>query len=88
MGDIYQLYSILVGAIPRMFDVLRSIRTLSTIMSYSRNTVGAVAVVHHTDCGLLNFDNKFIKDKLTERVAGSPEPVSEVSEMEIGSLGR
>lgn len=57
-------------------------------MSYSRNTVGAVAVVHHTDCGLLNFDNKFIKDKLTERVAGSPEPVSEVSEMEIGSLGR
>ncbi|KAK5122206.1 hypothetical protein LTR85_004116 [Meristemomyces frigidus] len=71
----------------RASDALRSIRTLSTIMSYGRNTVGTVVVVHHTDCGLLNFDDHYVKEKLTERVKDSPELVSEVAKMEIGGLG-
>ncbi|KAK0947276.1 hypothetical protein LTR29_001231 [Friedmanniomyces endolithicus] len=67
-------------------DALRSMRVLSTIMANGQNTLGAVAVVHHTDCGLYhgpNFSDEFIKGKLTERV---PELAKEVEKMELGSF--
>ncbi|KAK4540975.1 hypothetical protein LTR36_008483, partial [Oleoguttula mirabilis] len=70
----------------RARDTLRSLRGLSTIMGYGKNTVGAVAVVHHTDCGMINFDDDFIRGKLKDRVSDSPELVSEVDKMEIGSF--
>ncbi|TKA66838.1 hypothetical protein B0A55_08818 [Friedmanniomyces simplex] len=67
-------------------DALRSMRVLSSIMANGENTLGAVAVVHHTDCGLhhgLNFGNEFIRKKLAERV---PELAGEVEKMDFGSF--
>ncbi|KAK1808700.1 hypothetical protein LTR12_016927, partial [Friedmanniomyces endolithicus] len=67
-------------------DALRSMRVLSTIMANGHNTLGAVAVVHHTNCGLYhgpNFSDEFIKGKLAERV---PELAKEVEKMELGSF--
>ncbi|OQO03144.1 hypothetical protein B0A48_11399 [Cryoendolithus antarcticus] len=64
-------------------DVLRSIRVISTIMSYGRNTVGAVVIVHHTDCGMINFSDDFVKGKLKERHPGHDQ---EIDEMFIGEI--
>ncbi|KAK1071781.1 hypothetical protein LTR12_008584 [Friedmanniomyces endolithicus] len=67
-------------------DALRSMRVLSTIMANGENTLGAVAVVHHTDCGLHhgpNFSDEFIKGRLADR---APELAKEVEKMELGSF--
>lgn len=67
-------------------DVLRSIRVLSGIMANGRNTVGAVAVVHHADCGLRNFSNDQVKELLKERVGLEGERAREVDGLEFGSF--
>ena len=66
-------------------DVLRSIRALSGIMSYGRNTVGAVAVVHHSDCGLRNFSNEQVRDLLKVRADLDEKRSAEVDKMDFGS---
>lgn len=72
----------------RAKDALRSLHVLSSIMGYGKNTLGAVAVVHHTDCGLINFDDKFIQEKIKDRMSDSPELVSEVDKMDFGSFSK
>ena len=52
-------------------------------MSYGRNTVGAVAVIHHTDCGMLNFTNEYMREKLKQRV---PEQGEEIDKLDLGSF--
>lgn len=42
-------------------------RILSAIMSNGKNTLGAVAVVHHTDCGVTQFPKEFIADRIRDR---------------------
>lgn len=64
-------------------DTLRSIRTLSAIMSYGKNTVGCVAVVHHTDCGLRNFGDGEVKELLKVRSELSGTGASEVDQMDF-----
>lgn len=66
-------------------DVLRSIRTLTGIMSNGRNTVGAVAVVHHTDCGLANFGNGEVANLLKQHAHLEGETAKEVERMDFGS---
>lgn len=66
-------------------DVLRSIRVLAGIMSNGRNTVGAVAVVHHTDCGLRNFSNERVRSLLKDRASLDAERAAEVDKMDFGS---
>ncbi|CAJ2511114.1 Uu.00g067390.m01.CDS01 [Anthostomella pinea] len=82
--DLEQGPGIIRNAGGRAKDALRSIEVLSTIMSNGKNTVGAVAVVHHTDCGLLNFSDEFIKNKLKERTSDSPDLAGEIDAMEFG----
>ncbi|KAK3108038.1 hypothetical protein LTR53_017796 [Teratosphaeriaceae sp. CCFEE 6253] len=75
-------------------DVLRSIRALSVVMSHGKSTVGAVAVVHHTDCGLLhdpatggpNFSNEFVREKLQKRVEGDEELIQGLEGVDFGSF--
>jgi carbonic anhydrase len=67
-------------------DTLRSIRVLSGIMSNGRNTVGAVAVVHHRDCGLLNFSNEKVKEQLKIKAELNEQRAKEVDRMEFGSF--
>jgi carbonic anhydrase len=50
-------------------------------MANGRNTLGAVAVIHHTDCGLINFDKKYLDQKLRERVGDNPELLNEIEHM-------
>jgi carbonic anhydrase len=65
---------------------LRSIRTLSGIMSNGKNTVGAVAVVHHTDCGLLNHSNESVREHLKINANLSGDRAKEVDGMDMGSF--
>ena len=66
-------------------DTLRSIRVLSGIMSNGRNTVGCVAVVHHSDCGLRNFSNERIGSLLKERAGLEGDRAAEVEKMDFAS---
>ena len=66
-------------------DVMRSIRTLSGIMADGDNTVGAVAVVHHTDCGLWNCSNARVAETLKEHSGLSGDRAAEVDKMDFGS---
>ena len=43
---------------------------MSSIMGMGKNTVGCVAVVHHLDCGMTNFSEEFLREKLKGRVEG------------------
>ena len=54
-------------------------------MAMGENTVGAVAVVHHTDCGLRNFSNEQVRDLLKKRVGLEGERAKEVDGMDFGS---
>jgi carbonic anhydrase len=69
----------------RAKDALRSIRTLAGIMSNGRNTVGAIAVVHHSDCGLINFSNSEVGSLLVERAGLSGERAEECRHLDFGS---
>lgn len=64
-------------------DVLRSIRALSGIMSFGQNTVGAVAVVHHKDCGLRNFSNEQVAENLKKQAGLDGERAKEVDKMDF-----
>ena len=65
-------------------DVLRSIRLLAGIMTCGKNTVGAVAVVHHTDCGLRNFSNGEVAHLLKDHAHLEGERVGEVDKLDFG----
>ncbi|KAK3723488.1 hypothetical protein LTR37_001740 [Vermiconidia calcicola] len=54
-------------------------------MSNGKNTVGVVAVVHHSDCGLRNFSNKRVAEMLKVRADLDDERAKEVDGMEFGS---
>jgi carbonic anhydrase len=62
-------------------DVLRSLRILASTMANGRNTLGAVAVIHHTDCGLINFDKQYLDQKLMERVGEDGKLVEQIKHM-------
>lgn len=64
---------------------LRSARVLSGIMGYGQNTVGAIAVVHHTDCGLRCFTNREVGDLLKSRAGLKGARADEVDRMDFGS---
>ena len=64
-------------------DVLRSIRFLAGVMSNGRNTVGAVAVVHHTDCGLSHFSDVEVKEGLKKQVGLEGLRATEVDSMKF-----
>ena len=66
-------------------DTLRSIRVLSAVMGYGQNTVGAVAVLHHTDCGLRNFSDEKVRTLLKEHVGLEGERAKEVDKMDFRS---
>ena len=66
-------------------DVLRSIRILAGIMSCGQNTVGAVMVVHHSDCGLKMYSNDEIAHHLKERTHLEGERAAEVDKMDFRS---
>jgi carbonic anhydrase len=68
-------------------DVLRTFRVLSAVAGNGKNTLGAVAVIHHTDCGANVFDDEFIKGKLKERVEGDEKLVKEVEGLEFRTFG-
>lgn len=72
----------------RASDALRSIRVLSSVMAMGENTVGTVAVVHHTDCGLANFDNKFIRNQIRSRNGShlTQHQLDELEELECGEI--
>ncbi|KAK5714039.1 hypothetical protein LTR15_010946 [Elasticomyces elasticus] len=68
-------------------DALRSMRALSVFMANGKNTLGAVVVIHHKDCGLHhgpNFSDDFVRNKLAERV---PERADEAKKLWVGSFG-
>jgi carbonic anhydrase len=67
-------------------DVLRSLRILASVMAGGKNTLGAVAVIHHTDCGLINFDKEFLDGKLKDRVGNDPKLVNEIEHMHHGDF--
>ena len=67
-------------------DTLRSVRTLAAIMGNGKSTVGAVAVVHHEDCGLRNFGDDQVKELLKEHSELDEQRSKEVDAFEIGSL--
>ncbi|KAK5165941.1 uncharacterized protein LTR77_008865 [Saxophila tyrrhenica] len=67
-------------------DTLRSIRVLSGIMGNGKNTVGAVAVVHHADCGLRNFSDERVGELLGERAGLDEGKKGEVGGMWFGSF--
>ena len=53
-----------------------------------RQPLGAVAVLHHTDCGLLNFDNKAVREKIASRNPDlTEEQLSELNAKDFGELG-
>lgn len=66
-------------------DVLRSVRVLAGVMGYGKNTVGVVAVVHHTDCGLKCFGNGEVAALLKVRSGLEGERAKEVDGMDFGS---
>ena len=66
-------------------DVLRSIRTLAGIMGNGKNTVGAVAVVHHADCGLRVNSNEKVAAGLKDHAGLTGERADEVDKMDFGS---
>ncbi len=66
-------------------DTLRSIRVLAAIMADGRNTVGAVAVVHHADCGLRNYSNEKVKELLKVRADLDTQRAKEVDELHFHS---
>ncbi len=72
----------------RAVDALRSLRVLAAVMSNGRNTLGAVAIVHHTDCGLCNFSNERIRELLKLRVGLEGEKAAEVDRMEFSSWNK
>lgn len=61
----------------------RLTRSIGTIMGNGKNTLGAVALIHHTDCGLMNFDNEFIAGTLKQRC---PEHGAEIEQMDFGGF--
>ena len=67
-------------------DALRSMQVLSAIMANGKNTLGVVAVVHHTNCGLVCFENKYIAEKLKERTSDRPELAAEIDKRDFGAF--
>jgi len=45
----------------RAFDALRSIETLHALVALAN-----VVVIHHTDCGLVNFHNDYVREELAK----------------------
>ena len=69
-------------------DALRSIRFLAGVMSNGRNTVGAVAVVHHTDCGLSCHSEEDVRGGLKRQVGLEGQRAKEVDGMGFGCWQR
>ena len=66
-------------------DTLRSIRFLSGVMSDGKNTVGAVAVVHHTDCGLMCYSNQEVSAGLSKWAKLDEHVAKEMEGLDFGS---
>ncbi|KAK4556919.1 hypothetical protein LTR86_005900 [Recurvomyces mirabilis] len=65
-------------------DALRSMQVLASIMANGQSTLGAVAVIHHTDCGLVNFGNEFIHERMKKN---APEHLHmQIDEMDHGGF--
>ncbi|MCJ1441737.1 MAG: hypothetical protein MMC23_002229 [Stictis urceolatum] len=47
-------------------DAMRSLRCLDAISGFGTGHLDLVVVIHHTDCGLTNFDNEFIENRVKE----------------------
>ncbi|UKZ83233.1 hypothetical protein TrVFT333_011039 [Trichoderma virens FT-333] len=62
----------------RTSEALRSIICIDNLLG-----VGAVIVIHHTDCGLTHLRNDYIHSALTER---APENAAEIAKMEFGEI--
>jgi carbonic anhydrase len=57
-------------------------------MGNGKGSLGTVVVVHHKDCGLLNFNSKFIKEQIKSRTPDlTAEQVEELEKKEFGELG-
>lgn len=53
-----------------------------------RQRLVTVAVLHHTDCGLLNFDNAAVREKLTSRNPDLTESqLADLKTKDFGELG-
>jgi carbonic anhydrase len=66
-------------------DALKSIRFLAGVMSDRRNTVGVVAVVHHTDCGLHGYSEDEIRASLAKQAKLDDGMVEKLEEKPFGS---
>ncbi len=67
-------------------DVLRSIRVASSILGYGKSTVGAVAVVHHVDCGMTHFRDEKIGQLLAEHAGLEGERAKEAAALKFGEI--
>ena len=64
-------------------DALRSVRVIAALMGNKQNTVGAVAIVHHNDCGLRNNSNEEIGEALKLHSNLSGERAAEVDKLDF-----
>ena len=67
-------------------DVLRSIRVGGGVFGYGDNTVGAVAVVHHVDCGLTHFSNEKVGELLAEHAKLDGKSAEEAKKLDYGEI--
>ena len=67
-------------------DVLRSIRVAGGVLGYGKASVGAVAVVHHVDCGMTHFRDEKIGQLLAEHAKLDGERAKEAAELKFGEI--
>ena len=67
-------------------DVLRSLRVAGGIMGYGENTVGAVAVVQHVDCGMTHFRDEQTGRLLAEHAKLEGETAKEAERLWYGEI--
>ncbi|ETR97173.1 carbonic anhydrase, partial [Trichoderma reesei RUT C-30] len=77
-GGIGMKFSEVRNAGGRASEALRSIICVDQMLG-----VGAVIVIHHTDCGLTHLRNDYLHKSLTEK---APKNAEEIAEMEFGEI--
>lgn len=71
----------------RAQEFLKSAEVLTAIMANGRQPLGTVVVVHHTDCGMLNFSNEYIRNKIKSRSPHlTAEEISDLDQKDFGEF--
>jgi carbonic anhydrase len=68
----------------RVQDAMRSLYTLVGVGGGGKGGLGCVAVIHHTDCGMMEFTDEHDRDML--RKYASPGAEEEIEKIQFGSF--